>query len=340
MISIRRSVSALERLEGLERAARDGFRSAVTASARYAVEIERKQTRHFQKRLEALARRVSAAAAPEELTRAKAEFVAELADHSEKARQFVEALRKKVAGSAATLSKLADTAQTGMAEDRALQLSLGQLHSIAQDPEVTSLCPELATAVETVEASVERLREQTRVMIARLREEVAALRTALESAREEAMRDPVSGVLNRNAMLKLIRERLAAGETFSVVLIWIGNLEYLHHRYGAACRDDFITQFAARLRDLAGEEAAVGRWGEDRFAVVVSRPKPEAMWLSESLVEKFATPFLIKHNGLPREVTAQMKIGVIEASRGTTETKLLADADKLLLALESISEGG
>ena len=336
MISLRRSASVLERLEALERASRDGFRSAVTANARHALELERRETEKFRKYLENLARRVGAADSPEDLSRAKTEFLAALADQAERAARFVEALQKKVAGSATTLSKLADKAQAGITEDRSLRLGLGQLHSIAQDPEVTRVCPELSEAVSSVEASVERLKEQTRSMIARLRSEVAALRTALESAREEAMRDPISGLLNRNAVLEVIRERLRGGRTFSVLLIWIGNLEYIHHRYGAACRDDFVSQFADRLRDLAGEEAAVGRWGEDRFAVVVGRPKPETMWLSETLVEKFTDPFLIDHQGLVRELTAQIKTGVIEAAPGTAEAKLLADADKLALALASI----
>ncbi len=333
MISLRRSVSELERLEALELASRDGFRSAVGASGRYAIELERRQTEQFRKHLEQLARRVGAADTPEELARVKTEFLAALADQAERAARFIEALQKKVAGSATTLSRLADEAQAGVGEDRSLQLGLGRLHSIAQDPDVTRACPELTEAVASVEASVERLREQTRTMIARLRTEVASLRTALESAREEAMRDPVSGLLNRNAVLKLIRERLSEGQTFSMLLLWISNLEYIHHRYGLRCRDDFITQLADRLRSLAGEDAAVGRWGEDRFAVIVRRPKPEAMWLSETLLEKFSSPFLIDHQGLVREVTAQIKTGVIEASPGTTEAKLLADADKLSLAL-------
>ncbi len=336
MISLLRSVSALERLEALEKASRDGFRSAVGASGRYAMELERRQTEQFRKYLEQLARRVGAADSPEELARVKTEFLAALADQAERAARFVEGLRKKVAGSATTLSKLADKAQAGISEDRSLQLGLGQLHAIAQDPDVTRVCPELTEAVSSVEASVERLREQTRSIIARLRSEVAALRTALESAREEAMRDPVSGLLNRNAVLKLIRERLSESKTFSILLVWIGNLDYIHHRYGAACRDEFVAQFADRLRSLAGEGAAVGRWGEDRFAVLVPRSKPEAMWLSETLLEKFTAPFLIDHRGLAREVTAQVKTGVIEASPGTAEAKLLADADKLSLALASM----
>ena len=336
MISLRRSVSVLERLEALERASRDGFRSAVAANARHALELERRETEKFRKYLENLARRVGAADSPEELSRAKTEFLAALADQAERAARFVEALQKKVAGSASSLSKLADKARAGVAEDRSLQLGLGQLHAIAQDPDVNRVCPELNEAVKAVEASVERLREQTRVVIAQLRSEVASLRRALESAREEALRDPVSGLLNRNAVLEAIRERLKEGRTFSVLLIWIGNLQYIHFRYGAACRDDFVSQFADRLRGLAGEEAVVGRWGEDRFAVIVGRPKPEALWLSETLLEKFTEPFLIDHKGLVREVTAQIKTGVIEAAPQTTEAKLLADADKLSLALASI----
>jgi diguanylate cyclase (GGDEF)-like protein len=191
--------------------------------------------------------------------------------------------------------------------------------------------------VETVEESVNHLRKQNQKVVIHLQEEVQSLKSALESARQAATNDPVSGVLNRCAVLERIREELTARRKFSLVFIWVSNLDYLYRRYGGTFRDDVLSAFAARLRDAAGDSTMVGRWGEDRFVVLVSRPKPEAVWLADSFSRDLAGPYFVKNKTWSREITLQTRTGVIEAVPGASMDSVLKAADKLLVALESVN---
>ena len=336
MISLKQSVSELDRLESLQRASMECYRVAVDATGRNAVEIDPATTREFREELRALAGEVGGAGSADELRRSRVTFLAALEDYSGKAGRYVSALREKVSATTRALAQVVESIRRGSEDERRMQLGLGQLHAIAQDPDIARICPELNRAVATVEESFSQIKKHNQLVVTQLRGEIDSLHEALDSAREEAARDPVSGVLNRNGLLSRIREEINRGRLFSLVFVWASNLEYVHRRYGSEVRDQTLARFGRRLVEMAGPDAGVGRWGEDRFAVLVSRPKPEAMWLTESFSQELPGPYAVEQGGRSREIRVRLKTGVIETPPGTAESKLLLGADKLLLALETV----
>ncbi len=337
MISLKRSVSEYGRLESMQRSSLDCYQTAVEACGRSAVEIDTETTKRFREEVAELARQVKNASTADDLRENRVRFLGTLEDYAGKAGRYLKALEQKVVATSRALADLVESVRQSRSDERRLQLGLGQLHSIAQDPEISRLCPELVTAVETVEESVDHLRKQNQKVVGQLQEEVLSLRTALESAREAATNDAVSGVLNRCAMLERIHQELAGRRRFSLVFIWVSNLEYLYRRYGGPFRDDVLAAFATRLRDNAGRDATPGRWGEDRFVVLVPRPKPEAVWLADSFSKELVGPYVIKNKDWSREITLQTRSGVTEAASGASADSVLKAADKLLIALESIN---
>jgi diguanylate cyclase (GGDEF)-like protein len=301
------------------------------------VEVDRPATERFRQELQALAERIGGAETADALRETRITFLGALEDYAGKAGRYVKALQEKVSASSRALAELLEAIRQSQSDERRLQLGLGQLHSIAQDPEIMRLCPEIVNAVGTVEESVENLRKQNQLAVAKLREEVDSLKGALESAREAAAKDPVAGVLNRNGALREIRERLAARRSFCLIYLWASNFDYLHRRYGSQYRDAVVAEFAARLRQKVGDEGVVARWGEEHFAVIVDRPKPEAVWLTESYVQDVGKPFVVRESSLDREVKVLLRTGVVEAVAGATEQRVHKDTDKLLLALETVA---
>lgn len=335
MISLKRSVSEFDRKDALQKQSLECFRSAVETSGRTALEIDADTTLQYRQELAALAQQVKTTASTDELRETRVSFLGALEDYSVKAARYVKSLREKVAATGRTLAELAESLSQSRSDDRRLQLGLGQLHSIAQDPEVVGLCPELAQAVETVEESVEHLRKKNQQAVVQLQEQVQELRTALDTARQQATSDPVCGLLNHAATLNHIRGELAAGRAFSLVLILISNLDYIYRRYGGDPRDEVLAAFAVRLKESVSE-GEVGRWGENQFVVVVSRPKPEAVWLAESFSRDLTGPYFFKEEQRSREVKLQLRTGVTQADTGSTEKSVLKAADQLLIALETV----
>ena len=337
MISLKRSVSELEVLDSRQKASVGCFRGAIEAAAEHAVEIDAETTRRHRRELEDLARGISVRSDAHQLRAAGTAFRGALQEFAGHASRYVRALQEKVSATGRALADMAETIRRNQAGDRRLHLGLGQLHSIAQDPEIIRLCPEISAAVANVEESIEEMRRQNQAIVTRLQSEVVSLRTALESAEEAARRDPVTGVLNRGQMHELIRQALGRQAGFSLLLVWVSSYQYIRRRYGGICADSVLAGFCQRLRAALGEEVALGRWGEDRFAALIPRPRTEAVWMADRIESQAPGPFVFHERGLVREIALQFKLGVIDAPAGTAEDRLLASADKLLAGLESLA---
>ncbi len=336
MISLKRSMSELEKLESLQHTALECCGSVMEAAGRYAVEIEAEQTRRFRKELKKLAIRVKSATAAGELRETRLTFQTELQEYSGKAARYLQALREKLSDATRALSGIVETIHVGEGDDRRLQIDLGRLSTLAQTPEVARVCPELEIVAAAVEDSVSRLRKRNQVVIGQLRSEIEGLRNALENARQAAVRDPISGVLNRAETLARIHGAIKKKRHLSLVFLWLSNLEYIARRYGSHCRDEVIANFSKRLLETTGPEAVAGRWGDDRFVTLIERPKPEAIWIAETFERRLTGPYIVKESDFTREIVLRLKSGVVEYSPEMTETGLMKAADKLLVALESV----
>jgi GGDEF domain-containing protein len=339
MISLKQSLSELDRLDSMQRTAMECYHSAIEAASRNAVETEESWIRSLRDGLEELARRVARASSAEELRETRVALQGELQEYSAKGSRYVRALRDKLSETSRSLSEVAQALARGVGGDGPkLEEQLGRAAALARLPEVTRVCPELELAVAGLEDGVARLRRETRLALAQLHEEIQVLRSALDSARQAAVRDPISGLLNRAEALATIRDRLGRGVTFSLLFLWLANLEYVRRRYGSCPSDEVVAQFSKRLLDCLPQGTQAGRWQDDRFVVIVERPKPEAIWLFDGLAKPLGEPFVVKDGSLKREVTLQLRCGVTEASPPATEAGLLRSVDKLLLALETAPE--
>lgn len=336
MISLRQSISELDRLESLQQVALECYEAAIRAERQHAVEIDAEQTRRYRAEMEALARRVKAVRGAAELRETRLLFQSELQEYSGKTTRYLCTLRDKLTAATRSLQGIVEAMSHGEGDDRHLQLEIGRLSSLVQTPEVVRVCPELEVVASAVEESVSCLRKQTQLAMGQLRSEVHGLREALDDARRAASQDPISGVLNRAETLSQIRRRIKQKQDFSLVFVWISSLDYIRRRYGGHCRDEVIAEFSKSLASAAGSEAAAGRWGEDRFVVLIGRPKPEAIWMAETLEQQLKGPYVVKEPEFIREITVRLKTGVVECSPGTTEACLMKAVDKLSIALETV----
>lgn len=338
MISITRSLSELDRLESLQKASLECYRSAVESAEHYVVETDANSTRQHRRKLDAIAKKVRAAETPEELRKTRLSFQGELQEYAGKATHYVKSMQERLTATVRSLADIAESIKRGQgAGDQRLQAGLEQLSTIARSPEIARLCPQLERAIADVEDGASHLRKQNQLVVAQLRDEVHSLEHALEDAKEAAGRDDISGVLNRAEILSRIRGELKHKKTFNLVFVWISSYQYIHRRYGRQCLDDVLVNFCERLCQLADEETPVGRWADDQFVALVLRPKPEAMWIAENMAEQLAGSYLLKGPDWTRETVLRLKTGVVEASEGITEDKLMKAADKLMIALETVS---
>lgn len=159
----------------------------------------------------------------------------------------------------------------------------------------------------------------------------------LQDIKHEAIRDPLTGLLNRRGFL----ERTAAvsrrdGDPTVLLLLDLDHFKRINDRYGHPTGDAAICHFAAFLQKNLPETAVVARIGGEEFAVflpVVSASTGEL--IGRRLVERLADHPL-RHEGTSLSLTVSCGL----ASTRRIETRLHALMKTADMALYQAKDGG
>lgn len=113
-----------------------------------------------------------------------------------------------------------------------------------------------------------------------------------EELREQAIRDPVTGLYNRRFLDEVLRRELARAERYghalSLILIDIDNFKMINDRYGHLVGDEALRRVAKALRENIRRVDYIFRWGGDEFCVVLPETNGPG---AKEVVRRFQTPF-------------------------------------------------
>ena len=116
-----------------------------------------------------------------------------------------------------------------------------------------------STMLDRVKAAEERLAAAT--------VEAEALRGELEAARDDARRDPLTGLANRRAFEDAFEAATDAGTPICVALCDIDHFKSVNDRFGHAVGDRVLKVIAEALRE-ACDGHLVARYGGEEFAIL------------------------------------------------------------------------
>jgi diguanylate cyclase (GGDEF)-like protein len=173
----------------------------------------------------------------------------------------------------------------------------------------------------------------------RVLDEQQVLRAALGQYREQAARDPLTGLLNRRALRDAAQSCLEhsqqQGRSITVMFLDIDDFKQLNDRHGHRVGDEVLQAVAGRLLTLVEPWGAVGRYGGEEFVVV-------AAGLSEPDARGRAAEVLVAVRragrdvpGVPRAVTGSLGIVWSPCCRGRTAPALFAAADERMYRAKS-----
>lgn len=111
---------------------------------------------------------------------------------------------------------------------------------------------------------------------------------ALQIAAKE--KDPLTGLLRRDAYTARARRLLARREDVAVVMVDQDHFKAVNDDFGHPAGDAVLAATAARLTAWAGPRAAIGRLGGDEFAVVLELKADRRAQRLEQLVRMLHTP--------------------------------------------------
>lgn len=133
--------------------------------------------------------------------------------------------------------------------------------------EAGSIGAEEARTVQIVARMIEQSRS-TEIDLNATASEVAALRQELETARDDAQRDQLTGLGNRRAIERHLQRLANKGSTRLVGLCDIDLFKSVNDRYGHGVGDRVLKQVASSLANACAPHF-VGRWGGEEFLVVM-----------------------------------------------------------------------
>lgn len=99
--------------------------------------------------------------------------------------------------------------------------------------------------------------------------DVSRLNEQLQTLQDSAMRDSLTGLLNRHGVLHFIQEHLEK-EGFGVLIFDLDHFKKINDTYGHPIGNEVLRGFGLILSEGQRSEDAIGRWGGEEFILVLS----------------------------------------------------------------------
>ncbi|MHC5004365.1 MAG: HDOD domain-containing protein [Planctomycetota bacterium] len=167
----------------------------------------------------------------------------------------------------------------------------------------------------------------------RILDEHLTLRTALGQYREQAARDPLTGLLNRRALLDALELLYGEGaRTITLMFLDIDNFKTFNDCYGHHVGDAVLKLTSETVRMIAGEQGLASRYGGEEFIAVLSNlDEDEARAAAERLVEEVRVTGVA---GIELDTVVTASVGVVwsplEDAPGLSS--MIGIADELMYA--------
>ena len=180
-------------------------------------------------------------------------------------------------------------------------------------------------AVSLLAGRLTALRERSRHQRRDLAEALARIQAL-------AMRDELTGLINRRHMLELLEQErqrcVRSGRTFCVAMIDIDRFKDVNDQYGHAAGDEVLQRLAREALSAVRVADVLARWGGDEFVLLLSDAR---LQLARGGVERVrqrieAAPLRVGEQALQVTISA----GLAEHIAGESVATALARADAAL----------
>jgi len=160
----------------------------------------------------------------------------------------------------------------------------------------------------------------------------AAFIASRETLAHQATHDPLTGMLNRRAILEKLEEELARagrhGDLLAIGMCDVDHFKQVNDTYGHQTGDDVLGGLARVLSKSLRPYDSVGRLGGEEFLVIAPvKARTDSVSLFERLCVRAAENTMTTRSGV---LSVTVSIGVACAAAGSTVDQILEAADAAL----------
>jgi len=211
------------------------------------------------------------------------------------------------------------------------------LESIATLEDLADVRASIRTSAADLKTSVDRMTEEGRQAIARLRDEVSRSQARTEEARESASRDMLTGLHNRVWVEKEIEQRMNSETPFCIAIVDIDGFKQVNDEHGHLVGDELLQKFSAELQSANRSTDVIGRWGGDEFILILDGAGSETPAQIDRLTIGVCKSYEVQSNSGRLTLTINASIGLAEHVPGETIRTLLSRADLAMYARKAES---
>ncbi len=178
-------------------------------------------------------------------------------------------------------------------------------------------------------------------MNARLRRQVRKISTLHEELREQAIRDPLTGLFNRRYLDETLEREISrarrGGYSIGLILIDVDRFKLVNDTYGHKAGDRVLRRLGATIRQLVRLGDIPCRFGGEEFVIVMPQASLDTAYeRAEEIRQRFAaTRFFKVQDG----VVPSLSLGIaLYPNHGRTQEKVLHAADQAMY--QAKAQGG
>jgi GGDEF domain-containing protein len=338
LISILKSATELDRLEGLLSTATECYGLAIRSVSQYTPEIDVDQVANFRCHLSDLERQWQVAKTADGLRAVQASFRGELREYRDQTQVQLARLRKELESAAAAMTSFADGLANGSADCEAeLKHGLRCLESVSVSDDLLEIRGAIREAVSKISVSLEQMRRVNDLVVAQLQDEIRVLHQEFQAERRTLFTDASSGAWTRQKLDLKINDLLRQNDRFCVIAVSVRNLSRIKLDWPQTTAEGTLKALLMRFRETCGDDIHIGRWTENQFVAIMDVEPTAIGPIALELARKLGGSYSTQDNGVAHSVVLEIDTKGLERAQGTDPAGFIRKLDQLTRSLSQLA---
>ena len=213
-----------------------------------------------------------------------------------------------------------------------------KIEQITRLDDIKKVKQALIYEIENIRQTIRNKQDRDGKQLKILSKQVSALNHELEKAKVDSVTDGLTGIYNRKAFDRYIRELISKNNltktSFAILMIDIDNFKTVNDSYGHQTGDRALLALAHKCRSLIRHEDFIARYGGEEFVILLPNASLRNAVKKARLICKTISDTHYSLNDIKADhiLSLTVSIGVSVYQKGDTAKSVIDRADQALYA--------